>query len=160
MSSRIMVVALAAALIPPPADAAVVAKFPAGDDAVSSAVIDVALPAVGVAVGPAKDDVSGAARSERQHPRDGAVTYSYLPRASSAAGLPGLGPLVLVKRHLLDEPAPVREASTAETTYTVVESRGMRRTNGAVPATIVLFATILCGLGGLAWWRRQHRAGA
>ncbi len=144
MSPRLIAIPLAAVLLLAPA-ARAAPDPPAGPTCVAAG----ELPLDWFA-----SSVAGAGNSSRAG-HGGATAYSYLPGRTPT---PRLGRLMLS----LGPPfgpvrAPHGSATAAEKTYTIVERAGREPFERPLPRAAFLFASAVCGIGGLAWWRCQSR---
>lgn len=143
MSPRLIAALLAAVLLAPAARAA-------PEIAPKSACIASLLPFDWFASPMAGDPWGGA--------HTGPTAYSYLPGRTSA---PHLGPLRLSQAAFGSVQGPVGAVAVEkEKTYTIVERAGHERFRPPLPTAAVLFASAMCGIGGLAWWRCQSRGAA
>lgn len=144
MSPRLIAALLAAVLLAPAARAA--PETPPG----SACMVALLLPFDWFA-SPTAGDAWGGAHA-------GPTAYSYLPGRTSA---PHLGPLRLSQAAFGSVRGPIGAAAVEkEKTYTIVEHAGREHFQPPLPTAAVLFASALCGIGGLAWWRCQSRGAA
>jgi hypothetical protein len=173
MPSRLIAVALVAGFLSTAADAATWAKHLAEDRRPGAGLaIEIAVPTPAVALRgdrpegmtrpefPELDQNSASLEGDpSSHPsKDTALSYSYLPAESSKLATLSLSPLVLVKWRLFERAVGGHAAEPAGTTYTIVDDTRLRRRPGQLPTAVIAFTSALCGLGGLAWWRRHHRS--